>query len=110
MIEPKDYAPLNLSPRDPDVQRDMKEAFRGETTLQKYYVLGPGILSATKTMPTRETMIQSAMSIACHTPTKDERGHSVMGPATYWSREKAEAAVDALGIVFAECEEFAAPF
>jgi len=103
------YEPLNLSPRDPNVQSDMRAAFR-QHSMQKYYVLGPGIVSATTAMPTRETMIQCAMSIATHTPVRNALGHSELGPASFWSREQAERAVDALGIAFAECEEFAAPF
>lgn len=59
-----------------------------------WFILHPGLVSPTRTMPTREEMIRDDMSVAHYTPYIDESGaHD--GPATYLTREQAERYTDA---------------
>lgn len=59
-----------------------------------WFLLHPGIMSPTWTMPTREEMIRDDMSVAHYTPYIDKTGaHD--GPATYLTREQAEHFTDA---------------
>jgi hypothetical protein len=61
-------------------------------TERPWYVLGPGLVSPTKTLPSREQMIEDYMSIGTYTP-QIINGHSVMGEPCYPSRAEAERAV-----------------
>lgn len=60
-----------------------------------WFVLHPGIVSPTRTMPTREEMIRDDMSVAHYTPYIDDTGRAHDGPPTHLTREQAERFTDA---------------
>jgi hypothetical protein len=75
-----------------------------EHSSQLWHVVTPSLVAPFR-VNTRDVVIEDALSIPEYFPTRDLNGHAVFGEPSYWSREKAERAADALGDVVVRIEE-----